>query len=65
MTPSSDSFDRSRYNRTRVDRNVAIAAGSTAWSLAGRGSIPAPEHRRDLPRFVEYGDRALPIRYRN
>ncbi|PAP77081.1 hypothetical protein [Rubrivirga marina] len=57
--------DRRLYNHARVELALASAAGSTAWSLAGRAAAPGPEHRLDRRALIEPADRALPIVNRN
>lgn len=65
MTPSPKRFDRKLYNGARVAFPLACAAGSMAWSLAGRGAAPRPEQRFGCRAYVAPGDRALPILNRN
>lgn len=65
MHLSPNRFDRKLYNRARVVLSLASAAGSTAWSLAGRGTVPPAGGDVRGRVHVELGDRALPILYRN
>ena len=65
MPPSPDPFHRRPYDRARVALALAAAAGSSAWSPAGRGAVAPAEFSVDRRLGVEPGDRALPIVYRN
>jgi hypothetical protein len=65
MPTSPERFDRKLYNRARVALSLASAAGSTAWSLAGRATAPVPGLTFMGPVRIEFGDRALPIINRN
>lgn len=56
---------RTLYNGACVDLRLALAAGSTAWSPAGRGSFLLAERWAVRRPSVEPGDRALPIVNRN
>ena len=65
MPAPSDRSDRPHRRRAHVDALLAIRAGSTAWSQAGRGALLRPEHHVPEPSRVELGDRAFPIVHRN
>ena len=65
MATPSHRPDRALYNRARVPLPLSSSAGSAAWSLAGRGSLPRPEDGVRPVSRVEPGDRSLPIVHRN
>lgn len=65
MPTSPKRFDRKLYTRARVTLSLATAAGSTAWSLAGRATAPVSGLAFTGRVHIELGDRALPIVNRN
>lgn len=63
MSPSPS--DRRPAPRPRLAFALVTAAGSVAWSPAGRGGVAQPGYRLAPEARIEAGDRALPIVFRN
>jgi hypothetical protein len=65
MPAASNRIDREHYNSVNVGVRLAAAAGSTAWSPAGRGSCLRQDYGCTCRAFVDLADRSLPIVFRN